>query len=233
MSSAAVAERLPAGREGDWPDSRCATSLRRRRPEGSRGRGPRARLRPLADSGWANTAVSAAARVAAYAQRGLPAAERVGFPRLDAQPVPVDDGGAGLAVRTRAGAGRRRRAAYACFELFGTDLFEYQRGRPGKSVNYEAPVVDVLTALRERAPRADGGEDPFAAEQNAAVVAGAERYTDSWCAAGPRRERAGRAHGRHLDRLLGSMPARVRRAWCGRTTPISAMPRPLTWSRTA
>ncbi|NIB30845.1 hypothetical protein HBB16_02405 [Pseudonocardia sp. MCCB 268] len=55
-------------------------------------------------------------------------------------------------------------------------------------------------------------------------MAGAERY---YRRAGGGRvvERAGRAHGRHtLDRLLEH--AWVKRAWCGRTTPTSAMPRP-------
>ncbi|MBC3194703.1 erythromycin esterase family protein [Pseudonocardia sp. C8] len=164
--------------EGDWPDSRRVHRYVVGDPEA-----PADADRVLRGYDrwptwmWANTAVSAAARWLRTHNAGLPAAERVGFHGLDVYSLyrsmtAVLD----WLSEHEPELAEAARAAYACFEPFGTDPFEYARATRWVPENCEAPVVDVLTALCERGAAADGGEDRFAAEQNAAVVAGAERY---------------------------------------------------------
>lgn len=66
--------------------------------------------------------------------------------------------------------------AYECFEPYGEDPQLYGLAARLVPASCEDAVVDLLTRLRQRADEQDGGDDRFAAWQNAEVVAGAERY---------------------------------------------------------
>jgi erythromycin esterase-like protein len=67
--------------------------------------------------------------------------------------------------------------AYGCFDPFGRDPFEYARATRWVPDTCEQQVVSVLQRMCERHAEQDGDdEERFVAEQNAAVVAGAERY---------------------------------------------------------
>jgi erythromycin esterase-like protein len=78
-------------------------------------------------------------------------------------------------------AARRARARYACLEQFGPDESGYARAAAhGEADPCEEGAVAQLVELRRRAV-ADGGaagavEDEFSAEQNARLIANAERY---------------------------------------------------------
>ncbi len=74
----------------------------------------------------------------------------------------------------------RTLAAIRCFEPYGEDAHEYASASRFAPATCEPAVLEMLARLCERrAAVPDDGDDPearFAAEQNAAVVAGAERY---------------------------------------------------------
>jgi erythromycin esterase-like protein len=168
--------------EGDWPDCARVDRSVRLRPGGSED--PRAALDAFARWPtwmWANDEVVQFCRWLREYNAGRPEAERVGFHGLDVyslwdsmhelvgwlrqhEPDHVDQ-----AVR-----------ALRCFEPFGEDGAEYAFASRFAPTSCEREVVDLLHrlcadrggSLDERADR----DDRFAAEQNAAVVAGAERY---------------------------------------------------------
>jgi erythromycin esterase-like protein len=68
--------------------------------------------------------------------------------------------------------------AFRCFEPYGEDVQEYARATRFVPNSCEDEVVDLLRALRQKAPEftADGREAHFAAEQNALVLKNAENY---------------------------------------------------------
>lgn len=129
---------------------------------------------------WSNTAVRDAARWLRAHNAGVPAAERVGFHGLDVYSLHRSmEAVLQWLTEHEPDLADAARAAYACFEPFGSDPFDYARATRWVPENCEEPVVGVLTALCEQ--HADHGhaeveEGRFVAEQNAAVVAGAERY---------------------------------------------------------
>jgi erythromycin esterase-like protein len=167
---------------------------------------------------WANSAVRDAARWLRAHNTGLPPRRRVGFHGLDVyslqrsmrevvewlrehepQAVPA-------AVK-----------AYACFEPYGPDPFAYARATRLAPASCEDSVVDVLRRMCERHGedsgddgggdtadgRADDEEGRFVAEQNAAVVAGAERYYRTAVRGGPDSWNVRDVHmADTLDRLL-------------------------------
>jgi erythromycin esterase-like protein len=68
-------------------------------------------------------------------------------------------------------------AAYRCFEPFGEDPQTYARATRLVPETCEERVLEVLRRMCERAASAEAADaDRFVAEQNAAVVAGAEEY---------------------------------------------------------
>jgi erythromycin esterase-like protein len=79
--------------------------------------------------------------------------------------------------------------AYACFEPYGPDPFAYAHATRWVPESCEDAVVAVLREMCERHgsdDRGDGaGTERFVAEQNAAVVAGAERYYRAAVRGGP------------------------------------------------
>lgn len=90
--------------------------------------------------------------------------------------------------------------AYRCFEPYGPDPFDYAQATRLVPETCEQQVIDVLKRMCER----DGGEeDRFAAEQNAAVVAGAEAYYRAAVGGGPHSWNVRDVHmADTLDRLL-------------------------------
>jgi len=151
---------------------------------------------------WANTAVREAARWLRQHNEDQPPGRRVGFHGLDVyslqrsmrevvawlrahEPDLVD-----AAV-----------SAYGCFDPFGRDPFDYAAATRWVPETCEDQVVDVLRLLCERRAETDG--DRFAAEQNAAVVAGAERYYRAAVRGGAESWNARDVHmADTLDRLL-------------------------------
>jgi erythromycin esterase len=136
---------------------------------------------------WANTAVRDALGWLREHNAGLPPAQRVGFHGLDVYSLH-------RSMREVVGWLREHEpehadaalAAYACFEPYGPDPFHYARATRWVPGSCEDRVVEVLRAMCERhggdGPR---GEERFVAEQNAAVVAGAERYYRTAVRGGP------------------------------------------------
>jgi erythromycin esterase-like protein len=73
-------------------------------------------------------------------------------------------------------AARRARQRYACFDHFGEDSQMYGYATTfGVSESCEDEVIEQLVELRRNAPRL-APDDAFYAEQNARLVANAERY---------------------------------------------------------
>jgi erythromycin esterase-like protein len=134
---------------------------------------------------WANSAVRAAAAWLREHNSGLPPRQRVGFHGLDVYSLQrsmrevvrwlrehePDHASAAL-------------AAYACFEPYGPDPFAYARASRWVPESCEDAVVQVLRGMCER-HGADDADERFVAEQNAAVVAGAERYYRTAVRGGP------------------------------------------------
>ncbi|WP_219416898.1 erythromycin esterase family protein [Pseudonocardia nigra] len=155
---------------------------------------------------WANTAVREAMTWLRAHNDGLPARQRVGFHGLDVYSLQ-------RSIREVVGWLREHEpdladaavAAYGCFEPFGRDPFEYARATRWVPDTCEDPVVQVLREMCER-HGADGTGDPderFVAEQNAAVVAGAERYYRTAVRGGPDSWNVRDVHmADTLDRLL-------------------------------
>lgn len=91
--------------------------------------------------------------------------------------------------------------AYRCFEPYGTRVEEYGLASRFVSARCEDEVVRLLARTWERA--AHDGPDSFSAWQNAAVVAGAERYYRAMVGGGPQSWNVRDTHmADTLDRLL-------------------------------
>jgi erythromycin esterase len=179
--------------EGDWPDCRRLHRSVTGRPEdvdpidvdtalGGYDRWPTWM--------WANSAVRAAAAWLREHNSGLPPRQRVGFHGLDVYSLQrsmrevvrwlrqhePDHAAAAL-------------EAYACFEPYGPDPFAYAHATRWVPESCEDAVVQVLRGMCERHGAEDGpgidDEGRFVAEQNAAVIAGAERYYRTAMRGGP------------------------------------------------
>ncbi|MEO3744412.1 erythromycin esterase family protein [Plantactinospora sp. B5E13] len=91
--------------------------------------------------------------------------------------------------------------AYRCFEPYGSRIEEYGVASRFVSARCEDEVVRLLARTRERAAR--DGADSFSAWQNAAVVAGAEKYYRAMVGGGPQSWNVRDTHmADTLDRLL-------------------------------
>ena len=167
--------------EGDWPDCyRVNASVR---------------LRPGADASprdalhafdrwptwmWANEDVVAFATWLREHNAPLPDAERVGFYGLDV--YSLWESMSSLLDYLREHEPEHVEpalAAWRCFEPYAEDAQSYAWSTRFAPTTCESAVVELLGRLRTDRAVAPDGDDPearFAAEQNAAVAADAERY---------------------------------------------------------
>ncbi|TQM36462.1 erythromycin esterase family protein [Pseudonocardia cypriaca] len=192
--------------EGDWPDCRRLHRAVTGGPEdvdealGGYDRWPTWM--------WANSAVRAAMNWLREHNAELPPQRRVGFHGLDVYSLQRsmrevvrwlrehDPDHASAALD-----------AYACFEPYGPDPLAYARATRWVPENCEDAVIEVLRDMCER--HGSDGSSPgeadqrFVAEQNAAVVAGAERYYRAAVRGGPDSWNVRDVHmADTLDRLL-------------------------------
>jgi erythromycin esterase-like protein len=188
--------------EGDWPDCRRVHRFVVGDPSSPTDAGEVLRQYDRWPTWmWANTAVRDAVAWLREHNADLPVEQRVGFHGLDVYSLQrsmravldwVGEHEPDLAAAAR--------AAYACFEPFGPDPFDYARAIRWVPETCEEPVVEVLRELCARSPE---GEDRFAVEQNAAVVADAERYYRTAVRGGPDSWNVRDVHmADTLDRLL-------------------------------
>ena len=79
------------------------------------------------------------------------------------------------------------RRAYTCFDPYADDAQEYARATAIVPTSCEDETIEVLRALRSRAPeyREDGRDSYFDAEQNALVARNAELYYRTMVRGGP------------------------------------------------
>ncbi|MEX5720667.1 erythromycin esterase family protein [Geodermatophilus maliterrae] len=167
--------------EGDWPDCTRVDRSVRLRPGADAD--PRTALDAISRWPtwmWANDDVVDSCRWLRDHNAARPEAARVRFAGLDVYSL-WDSMHELLAwvQDNEPGHVEAARQALRCFEPFGEDGAEYAFASRFAPSTCEATVVDLLRRLCEERGAAAGGDDAadrFAAEQNAAVVAGAERY---------------------------------------------------------
>ena len=169
--------------EGDWPD--CRRLHRYVTAEPNAPADADAALRSYdrwPTWMWANSAVRDAATWLHAHNADLPPQRRVGFHGLDVYSLHRSMREVVRWLREHepehASAALE---AYACFEPYGPDPFAYARATRWVPESCEDSVIEVLRTMCERHGAEDGdgdgsAEGRFVAEQNAAVVAGAERY---------------------------------------------------------
>jgi erythromycin esterase-like protein len=167
--------------EGDWPD--CYRVDRSVRLRADADEDPRDALDAFARWPtwmWANDDVVDFCRWLRDHNAALPEERRVGFYGIDV--YSLWDSMHALVdwlAEHEPGHVEPAKQALACFEPFGEDGAEYAFASRLAPTSCEQAAVDLLTALCERrgeAEAATGADARFAAEQNAAVVVGAERY---------------------------------------------------------
>jgi erythromycin esterase-like protein len=179
--------------EGDWPDCYRVNRSVRLRPGADED--PRDALDAFARWPawmWANDDVVDFCRWLRGFNATRPEAERVGFYGIDV--YSLWDSMQGLVDWLREhepGHVDTAMRALACFEPFGEDGAEYAFASRFAPTSCEEAAVDLLRSLCQERGREEIEGDPearFSAEQNAAVVVGAERYyramirgsADSW-----------------------------------------------------
>ncbi|MER7165411.1 erythromycin esterase family protein [Micromonospora sp. NPDC000207] len=189
--------------EGDWPD--CDRVNRSVLGMPGSAADPHAALRRFERWPtwmWANAEVARFARWLRAWNLDRPETVRVGFHGLDVYSlwesmqaildyVGEEDPDSFEAVQE----------AYACFEPYGRRLDEYGVASRFVSARCEEEVIRLLARTREHA--ASDGPDRFSAWQNAAVVAGAERYYRAMVGGGAQSWNVRDVHmADTLDRLL-------------------------------
>ncbi|GGU26973.1 erythromycin esterase family protein [Lentzea flava] len=202
---AALTQRLITGKgfsfvavEGDWPD--CARVDRAVRCFPAAPEDPRAAL--LAFDRWptwmwANEEVLGFCRWLRAHNAGLDDDARVGFHGLDVYSLWESLREIMVHLREHDPAEvPTALAAYRCFEPYGESARDYAMATRFVPAGCENEVVDLLVRLREQAT-AEGGS--FGAWQNAAVVAGAERYYRAMTTGGPE---SWNVRDRHMDETL-------------------------------
>ncbi|HEX2075989.1 MAG TPA: erythromycin esterase family protein [Geodermatophilus sp.] len=167
--------------EGDWPDCYRVNRSVRLRPGADED--PRTALDAIERWPtwmWANDDVVDFCRWLRGVNAGRPEDERVGFYGLDV--YSLWDSMHELVGWLRENEPEHAAAAVQalrCLEPFGEDGAEYAFATRFAPSSCEQAVVDLLQRLCEQRGARVDRDDPearFAAEQNAAVVAGAERY---------------------------------------------------------
>lgn len=165
--------------EGDWPDCYRINRFVKGYPEA----GERAAAALHAFSRWptwmwANWEVVAFAEWLRRHNAGLPDSSKVGFYGLDVYSL-WESLHALMAYLERedpeALAAAQR--AFRCFEPYAEDVQAYASATAFVPSSCEEEVIGLLSELRRKAQRYDGdAEAALNAEQNAEVIAGAERY---------------------------------------------------------
>jgi erythromycin esterase-like protein len=166
--------------EGDWPDCYRVNRFVKGFPD--EGRDAEEVLHAFARWPtwmWANAEV---ADFAAWLRRhndGRPDGEKVGFYGLDVYSLWESLYEVMRYLRRTDGAAlEAARRAARCFEPYGEDAHDYARATRLVPESCEQEVIDLLRAIRGRAPAhpGDDREARFVAEQNALVLANAEAY---------------------------------------------------------
>jgi len=175
--------------EGDWPDCyRVNRYVRGHADAGDSAREVLLAFERWPTWMWANEEVAALVEWLRGHNDGRPAARRVGFYGLDVYSL-WESLYAVMSYLQKAdpSALPAARRAFQCFEPFGEDEQEYARSTRFVPDACEGEVVDLLRALRRKAPqyRADGREAYFHAEQNALVLKNAEAYYRAMVRGGP------------------------------------------------
>ncbi|MGH7582010.1 MAG: erythromycin esterase family protein [Gemmatimonadales bacterium] len=156
----------------------------------------------------------------------LPEPQRAGFYGLDLYSLHASiDAVLRYLAAADPDAATRARARYSCFDRFGEDLQAYGYATSlGLAPSCEAEAIAQLVELRRSAGRAgiepgNGSDDGFFVEQNARLIANAERYyramfaghVDSW-----------NLRDGHMVETLGALIAFLRRRF--------AQPRVIVWA---
>ncbi|MEE6257221.1 erythromycin esterase family protein [Plantactinospora sonchi] len=189
--------------EGDWPDCDLVNRSVTAAPGGEAD--PQSALERFVRWPtwmWSNAEVSRFCRWLRAWNLDQPVPERVGFHGLDVYSLwesmqsILDYLGEEDPVTLEAAA-----EAYRCFEPYGSRIEEYGVASRFVSARCEDEVVRLLARTRERAARDGAGS--FSAWQNAAVVAGAEKYYRAMVGGGPQSWNVRDTHmAETLDRLL-------------------------------
>ena len=210
--------------EADWPDAHCVDRYVRGRGSDPGAAEALSGFRRFPQWMWRNDVVVdfvewLRARNGRVGSRGTPA----GFYGIDLYSLHASiDSVLAYLAKTDPEAARRARERYACFDHHGADPQAYGYGAALElETSCEEEVVRQLVELRRQAFGAGREGDPaaaddfFSAEQNARVVANAERYYRSMFA---RRVSSWNLRDTHmadtldeLDRHLGAVgqPARI------------------------
>ncbi|MGY1609743.1 MULTISPECIES: erythromycin esterase family protein [unclassified Geodermatophilus] len=201
--------------EGDWPDCYRVNRSVRLRPGADAD--PRTALDAISRWPtwmWANDDVVESCRWLRDHNAARPGADRVGFYGLDV--YSLWDSMQQLVAWLREHEPDHADAAVQalrCFEPYGEDGAEYAFATRLAPATCEQTVVDLLRRLCEERGATTDGDDPearFAAEQNAAVVAGAERYYRSMLAGSAASWNVRDVHmADTLDRLLAHTGAKA------------------------
>jgi erythromycin esterase len=186
--------------EGDWPD--CARVDRSVRCAADAPEDPREALAAFERWPtwmWANEEVADFCRWLRGHNAGLDPAQRVAFHGLDV--YSLWESLREILVYLRENDPEQvpaALAAYRCFEPYNEDPNAYAWSTRFVSATCEAEVVEMLVALRRRAP---GGGD-LDTWQNAEVVAGAEHYYRAMVHGGPK---SWNVRDRHMDETLARL----------------------------
>ena len=190
--------------EGDWPDCHrvhCSVTL-------ASSEDPREVLRGYERWPtwmWANEEVAELTRWLRGHNAAREPGERVGFHGLDVYSL-WDSLRAVLGYLQEHESEHVDAAlgAFRCFEPYAEDPQEYARATRLVPTSCEAPVVEVLRALRSAAEgeRGSDRDAAFAAEQNARVAAGAEAYYRAMVRGGPE---SWNVRDRHMDDTLARL----------------------------
>jgi erythromycin esterase-like protein len=166
--------------EADWPDAWRVNRFVQGRPGDDEAVDALAGFRRFPQWMWRNAEMlDFVGWLRAHNDR---AARKIGFYGLDLYSLHASMAAVlSFLDRVDPGAAERARRRYACFESYGDDPQAYGTATGlGLAPSCESEVVEQLIELqrrREQARERDGADDePFAAVQNARVVADAERY---------------------------------------------------------
>ena len=137
---------------------------------------------------WANREVAALAEWLRGHNHRRAAEQQVGFYGIDVYSLWESMAAVvGYLERLDPALAAAARRAYTCFDPYADDAQEYARATAIVPTSCEDETIEVLRALRSRAPeyREDGRDSYFDAEQNALVARNAELYYRTMVRGGP------------------------------------------------